>query len=167
MAHRTMTGNVMHTTLRPLCICLDVSRLSRLIDKFGSWPFFWGVQLHLSKCYLRFPQLLVTPKMSSGPSRNIPRRRRAQTPFYPPAETRHRPSASGLRAHDVIEIISDDEATGQASVEVHHDPIVSYLIFLVPGTSLKIITHSPRSPLKMWLKYCPTTKTFSKLATSR
>ncbi|KAG2745534.1 hypothetical protein P692DRAFT_20742493 [Suillus brevipes Sb2] len=61
--------------------------------------------------------------MSSGPVRNIARRRRAPTPFYPPAETRHRLSTSGLRPHDVIEIISDDEATGQAaSVDVHHDP---------------------------------------------
>ncbi|KAG1848132.1 hypothetical protein F4604DRAFT_1935566 [Suillus subluteus] len=58
--------------------------------------------------------------MSSGPIRNIPRRRHAQTPFYPLIEARPSPSTSRLQvipahAHDVIEIISDDEAAGQAA----------------------------------------------------
>ncbi|KAG1848581.1 hypothetical protein C8R48DRAFT_677233 [Suillus tomentosus] len=64
--------------------------------------------------------------MSPGPIRNVLRRRgrRAQTPFYPSAETRHRPWTSEPHAHDVIEIMSDDEVTGRAaSVDVHRELI--------------------------------------------
>ncbi|KAG2094666.1 uncharacterized protein F5147DRAFT_657138 [Suillus discolor] len=84
--------------------------------------------------------------MSSGPIRNVPRCRRAQTPFYPLIEFRPGPLTSRLQVipahvHDVIEIISDDEDAGQpeaasvidltitddkvasqASVDVHREP---------------------------------------------
>ncbi|KAG2747840.1 hypothetical protein P692DRAFT_20848935 [Suillus brevipes Sb2] len=58
--------------------------------------------------------------MSLGPIRNIPRRGRAQTPFYPLIESRPGPSTSRLQfitahVHDAIEIISDDEAAGRAA----------------------------------------------------
>jgi hypothetical protein len=109
--------------------------------------------------------------MSLGPIRNIPRRGRAQTPFYPLIESRPGPSTSRLQfitahVHDAIEIISDDEAAGraasvidltttddevarQASVDVHREPTVCRLTFLMPAIFFKIITHSVRSALKM------------------
>lgn len=109
--------------------------------------------------------------MSSGPIRNVPRRRRAQTPFYPLIESRPGPSTSRLQVitahvHDAIEIISDEEAAGQAasvidltitddevtsqaSVDVHHETTVCHLSFPMPEIFSIIITHSLRSALKM------------------
>ncbi|KAG1850772.1 hypothetical protein C8R48DRAFT_676676 [Suillus tomentosus] len=58
--------------------------------------------------------------MSSGPVRNVPRCRRAQTPFYH-AAAQPGPTTSRLRAapalpHDVIEITTDEEIPSQVSV---------------------------------------------------
>ncbi|KAG1905083.1 uncharacterized protein F5891DRAFT_1183789 [Suillus fuscotomentosus] len=88
--------------------------------------------------------------MSSGPIRNVPRRRRAQTPFYPLIEAQPSPSTSRLRvipaqAHHIIEIMSDNEAAGQAasvidltttddevasqvSVDVHREPTITFAV---------------------------------------
>lgn len=130
----------------------------------------------------------ICATMSSGPIRNVPRRRRAQTPFYPLIEARPSPSTSRLQvtlphAQDVIEIFSDDEAAGQAasvieltttddevasqaSPAVHREPTVSPLSFLMPAASFTIITHSLRSPLAMWPRSRLATMLLSKQATS-
>ncbi|KAG2140873.1 hypothetical protein BD769DRAFT_1384029 [Suillus cothurnatus] len=75
-----------------------------------------GRVLHIALCTLLY-----------AASMNVPRRGRAQTPFYPLPETRPRPSTSGFQvvsahAHDVIEIFSDDEVASHASVDVHPEP---------------------------------------------
>lgn len=109
--------------------------------------------------------------MSSGPIRNVPRRRRAQTPFYPLMESRPGPLTSRLQVitahvHDAIEIMSDEEDAGQAasvidltitddevarqaSVDIHRETTVCHLSFLMPEISFMIITHSLWSALKM------------------
>ncbi|KAG1848462.1 hypothetical protein F4604DRAFT_1935411 [Suillus subluteus] len=76
--------------------------------------------------------------MSAGPIRNVPRRGRAQTPFYPLIEAQPGPSTSRLRvipacAHGVnkaagqVALVinlttTDDEVASQTSVDVHREP---------------------------------------------
>jgi len=175
------------TSLRPLYVlyvCLDVSQLPHLIDKFSSWPwFFWECNCHNTsgKRYLGSPQLSCRSTMSGGPIRNVPKRRHAQTPFYPSIEAQPGPSTSRLRgfpahAHGVnkaagqaVSVIdlttTDDEVASQTSVDIHRKPTVRRLNFLMPEISSTVITHSWQSLLKMWPKSPLTTKLLSKPVT--